>query len=345
MMLPDDSGMIAFHGDAEMKVRVLERMQWYEAQGDAGLKTMLLQELWNRRAQHGTVLNPYPKIVRMKDIAEICISGDVSTLYALGAVDQRLLLLLDGGSEQRIYVAGYSVDNAFNTLLGVPPTLVSVLRAVSKGLTPERQIPWLKQFWAAVPVGASLWQAPMWLVLWALSDPTHGILGRNDAAGGAATQNAGRENAGAQVNESDTALKAVRDVLALYRRWSAGGKAEPQEWSAFYTHAEDTVKSGRRHGDDGKPVNDLPASERYCLLAAACAARSAYVEEKIVTPLPAGTIAIQISGNNLQAPGDAINHAGMYASDRGIVPSHWYEACASMLLDSLADCPVPDRPA
>lgn len=331
MMVPDDSGMIAFHGDAELKVKVLERMQWYEAQGDAGLKMGLLQELWNRGAQYGIILDPYPRIARMEDIAGLCISGDVSTLYALGAIDRHLLLLLDGGSEQRIYVAGYSVDNAFNTLLGVPPTLVSVLKAVSKGLTPERQIPWLKQFWATVPVGASLWQAPMRLVLWALSDPTYGIPGRNDA--------------GAQVNESDTALKAVRDILALYRRWSAGDKAEPRDWFSFYTHAEDTVKSGRRRGDDGKLVNDLPAPERCCLLAAACAARSASVEETIVTPLPAGTIAIQISGDNLHAPGDAIYHAGMYASDRGIVPGDWYEACASVLLSILADCLVPARPA
>jgi len=64
-----------------------------------------------------------------------------------------------------------------------------------------------------------------------------------------------------------------------------------------------------------------------------------------VTPLPAGTIAIQISGDNLHAPGDAIYHAGMYASDWGIVPGDWYEACASVLLSILADCLVPARPA
>lgn len=331
MIVPDDSGMIAFHGNAGIKATVLERLQWYEAQGDAGLKMMMLQELWNRRAQHGIVLNPYPRTVRVEDIAGLCMGGDVSTLYALGAVERRQLFLNESGSEGRIYVVNYSVDDAFHTRLGVPPTLVSVLEAVFSGLTPDRQIPWLKQFWATVPVGASLWQAPMRLILWALSDPSYGILGRDDA--------------GARVNESDTGLTAARDVLALYRRWSAGDKAEPQEWFAFCTHAEDIVKSSRRHGDDGKPVDDLPASERCCLLAAACAARSAYVEQTIVTPLPAGTTAIQISGDNLHAPGGALRHAGMYASDRGIVPTDWYEACASVLLYILADCPVPDRPA
>lgn len=327
MIVPNDSGIVAFRGDAKMKATVAECLQRYEAEGDIGMKRMLLQETWYRRAQHGVVLNPYPKIARAEDAAGLCVSGDVSTLYALGAIERRQLLLDDSGPDGRIYVVNYSIDNAFMTLLGVPPTLASILKAISRGLTPERQIPWLKQFWAAVPVGASLWRAPMRLVLWALSDPDHGILGRSDAA------------------ESDMALKPVRDVLALYRHRSADDRAEPEGWFPFYTHAENTVKNGWQHGDEGQLIHDLSAPERCCLLAAACAARSADVEETVVMPLPARTIAIQLSSDNLHAPGDAIRHAGIYASDQGIISSDWYEACASVLLSVLADCPVPDGPA
>lgn len=327
VIVPNDSGIVAFRGDAEVKATVLERLQWYEAQGDIGLKRALLQDMWDRRAQHGVVLNPYPKIARAGDAAGLCVGGDVSTLYALGAIERRQLFLENfGGPDGRIYVVNYSIDDTFSTLLGVPPTLTSVLKTVSSGLAPERQIPWLKQFWAAVPVGASLWRVPMRLILWALSDPDHGILGRNDAS------------------ESDTALKSVRDVLALYRCWSAGGMAEPQDWFSFYTHAENIVKSGWQHDDEGQPVHDLSAPARYCLLAAASAAQSADVEETVVMPLPAGTIAIQLSSSNLHAPGNAIRHAGMYAANRGTIPSDWYEACANVLLYILADCPVPDGP-
>ena len=83
---------------------------------------------------------------------------------------------------------------------------------------------------------------------------------------------------------------------------------------------------------------------RFCLRAAAGAARTASVEENIVSPLPKGTIKIQIVGDNLDAPGSVIYQAGLYASDKGLVSGDWYEACAGVLLDILAACPVPDRP-
>ncbi len=330
MMVPDDVGMTAFHGNAKLKETVLERLQEYEAQGDTSIKMAMLQEQRQRRAKSGIVFNPYPQIVRREDIAGLRISGDVSTLYALGEVTRSNLCLVGDEGDSRIYLVNYSDDETYHKKLGVPPTVKSLLHTISNSLAPERELPWLKQFWAAVPVGASLWQAPMRLVLWALSDPSHGILGLSNATV-------------APDNDVSIGIKAVHDSLALYRTWLAGGKAEPPEWFPFYTQAEGIVKNGWRQGDDGKPVHDLPASERCCLLAAACAAQAADVEETIVTPLPQGTIKIQIVGDNLRAPGKAISQAGLYAAERGIVPSIWYETCASVLLDILADCPVPDR--
>ena len=231
---------------------------------------------------------------------------------------------------ERVYLIQTSDEDAFNKRTGVPQILMSILKAVSKGLPPERETSWLRQFWAAVPVGASLWQAPMRLILWALSNPSHGILGLNDAAG--------------QAGEDDRGIKAVRDFLAMYRAWSAGDKAEPPDWFSFVSPAEADVKSSRRQDDDGEYVYDLPASVRFCLRAAAGAARAARVEEAVVTPLPKGTAKIQILSDTTDAPGSAIDQAGLYASEKGTASSGWYEACASVLLHILADSPVPDRP-
>lgn len=325
MMIPDDVGVTAFHGEAKLKATLLERLEWYEAQGDAGLKRAMLQEEWSSRAQRGLVFNPYPKIVQAEDTAGLRISGDVATLYALGAVNRSQLGLVS----ERLYLIRSSGEDAFNKRLGVPITLVSILKAIGGGLPPERKTSWLRQFWAAVPVGASLWRVPMRMVLWALSDLSYGILGLSEAAA-----------------EDNTGIKAVRDVLGLYRNWLAGDKAASPDWFPFYTRLEDSAKSGRRLGDDGEYVYDLPAPERYCLRAAACAARAASVEASVTTPLPAGTIKLQIPVTDLlNAPGNAVTQAGLYASEKGIVPGVWYEACASAALNILADCPVPDRPS
>lgn len=329
MMIPDDVGMIAFHGDAKRKATLMERLQWYEAQGGTSLKMAMLQEQWSERAQSGPVMNPYPKIARREDSAGLRLSGDVATLYALGTVKQSRLHLVGEDPDGRIYVVQYAVNRDFSEVLGIPTPLVSLLRAISKGLTPERETSWLGQFWAAVPVGASLWRVPMRLILWALADPSSGILGLNNAA--------------MPVGESDRGIKAVHDFLALYENWSAGNRTEPPEWFSFVNPAEGDVKSSRRQGSDGEYVYDLPAPVRCCLRAAASAARTAMVEEKVVSPLPKGTIKLQILDDNLDAPGDAIYQAGLYASERGIIPSDWYETCASVLLAILADGPVPDR--
>ena len=331
MMIPDDLGMKAFHGDAKLKETLMERLQQYEAQGDAGLKKAMLQEERSRKAQSGPILNPYPKIVQAADIAQIRISGEEATLYAMGAVQQNRLLLLGSGADSRIYGVGYAGMVDLDTLLGVPETMVSVLKAISLGLPPERGPSWLRQFWEAVPVGASLYPVPMRLVLWALSDPSYGMLSL--------------DKADAQAGEGDRGIRAVQDFLALYQHWLAGGRTEPQEWFSFVEPAEDDVKNSRRRDEDGKYVYDLPASVRYCLLAAAGAARTARVEEAVLTPLPTGTLKIQLLSDYLDAPSSVIRQAGLYASDKGIVSSVWYEACASALLDILADCPVPDRPS
>ena len=325
MIVPDDVGMTAFHSDASLKATLLERLQWYEAQGGAGLKRAMLQEQWSRRAQSGLVLNPYPKIVQAADIAGIRISGEEATLYAMEAVTQNRLLLVGDAADSRIYGVGHAGSVPLDTLLGVPPTLARLLAVISLGLPPEREASWLRQFWAAVPVGASLWQAPMRLVLWALSDPSNGILGLNDAA--------------APAGEGDRGTTAVRDFLAVYQNWQAGGRTERPEWFSFVEPAEDDVKNSRRQGDDGKSLYDLPAPVRFCLLAAAGAARSARVEESVMTPLPAGTAARQLLSDYTDAPGSAVSQAGQYAAERGIAPKVWYEACAGVLLDILADCP------
>ncbi len=270
MMIPDDVGRVAFHGDAELKRTLLERLEWYETEGDVKLKMAMLQEKWHMRAQNGFVLNPYPKVARAEDTVGLRISGDIATLYALGDIKQSNLALLTNLPESRIYIIRHSVNGAFNKLLGVPPTLVCLVKAVSYGLPPERETSWLRQFWAAVPVGASLWQVPMRLVLWALSAPSYGILGLHDAA--------------EQADEDDRGIKAVRDVLGLYERWLAGGRAGRQLWFSFVNPAEADVKNSRRQGDDGEYAYDLPASVRFCLRAAAGAARTADVEEEIVPP-------------------------------------------------------------
>lgn len=329
MMIPDDTGMRAFHGDAKLKETLLERLQRYEAQGSAGLKRAMLQEERSRKAQSGPILNPYPKIVQAADIAGVRISGIEATLYAMGAVQQNRLLLVGGVVDSRIYGVGHAGSVHLDTLLGVPETVASVLKAISLGLPPERGDSWLKQFWGAVPVGASLFPVPMRLVLWALSDPAYGILGLNKTD--------------AQASEGERGIKTVQDFLALYQRWLGGGRTEPPEWFSFVNPAEDDVKNSQRRDDDGQYVYDLPASVRYCLLAAAGAARTALVEEAVLTPLPARTTKIQILSDTLDAPDKAIRYAGLYASDKGIVSSAWYEACASALLDILADCPVPKQ--
>lgn len=331
MMIPDDLGMTAFHGDAKLKETLLERLQWYESQGEADLKRAMLQEEWGRKAQHGLVLNPYPKIVQAADIAGVSISGIEATLYTMGAVPQNRLLLVGGSADSQIYRVGYIGSVSLDTLLGVPDTAASTLKAISLGFPPERGASWLRQFWAAIPVGTSLFPVPMRLVLWALSDPSYGILGLNKAD--------------AQVSEDDRGIKAVQDVLTLYQRWVADGRTEPQDWFSFVNPAEDDVKNSQRRDDDGEYVYDLPASVRYCLLAAADAARTACVEEAVLTPLPARTSKLQILSDRLGAPGKVIRQAGLYASDKGIASSAWYEACACALLDILRDCPVPARPS
>ena len=317
MIVPDDIGIKAFLGDAQFKETVLEHLREFESHGDAALKTAMLQEKWNDQAQHGVAVNPYPKIVRREDIAGLRISGDWSTLYALGKIRQSQFFLLEGDPESRIYGVNFFYEDAFHKGLGVPASLVCILKVISEGLPPEQQIPWLRQFWTAIPVGASLWQAPMTLILWALSDPNHGILGLSDAV---TLSGAGERG-----------LQAVQDFLALYQSWQAGGRAVPPEWFSFYTQAESIPKSG---GNDG---STLPA--------AACAARAAAVEASIESPLPVGTLAIQISGDNLRAAGTAIQQAGLYASYRSIAPGVWYAACAGVLLDILANCPVPEQPS
>ena len=328
MMIPDDVGIRAFHGDAGPKATLLERLREYEAHGDTALKTAMLQREWNDQAKHGPVFNPYPKLVRAEDIAGIRMDGDAATLYALGAIDQRSFILLVSLPEKRIYAVNCAIDTAFKERLGVPSSLVSVLGAVSKGLPPERETSWLRQFWAAVPVGANLWQAPMRLAVWALSDPSYGILGLS--------------NADAQGGETDRGIAAVRDFLSLYRNWQAGGRAERQDWFSFVKPAEDDVKSSQRQGDDGQYVYDLPAPVRFCLRAVAHAARAADVEEALLPPLPAGMIKRQLSADSMNAPGYAIDQVALYASDKGIAPSVWYEACAGVLLDILANCPIPE---
>lgn len=327
MMIPDDLGIKAFHGDAKLKDTLMERLQQYEAQGDAGLKKAMLQEDWTRKAQSGPVFNPYPKTVQAADIAQIRISGTEATLYAMGAVQQNRLCLVGDSADSRIYGVGHAGSVHLDTLLGIPNTVASVLKSISLGFPPERGASWLRQFWGAVPVGASLFPVPMRLVLWALSDPAYGILGLNKAD--------------AQVSEKG--IKAVQDFLALYQRWLVGGRTEPQEWFSFVNPAENDVKNSRRRDDNGQYVYDLPASVRYCLLAAAGAARTARVEEAVLTPLPAGTIKLQLLSDSVDAPDKAIRYAGLYASDKGIVSSVWYEACAGVLLDILADCPVLER--
>lgn len=326
MMIPDDVGIRAFHGDAGLKATLLERLHWYEAEGDVKLKVAVLQEQWSRRAQNGVVLNPYPKIARAEDAAGIRISGEVSTLYVLDAIKQSRMALVGNGADRRIYGVQYAPEDNYNKLLGVPQTLVSLLKVISDGLTSEKTLPWQRQFWAALPVGASVWRAPMRIVVWALSDPTHGILGLSAPA------------------QRDAGVQAVRDMLALYQDWQAGGSAASPDWFSFYSPLESIVKNGR-HEDESKSDDDLTVSERSGLLAAASAARTASVEENVVNPLPKGQIAIQMTGDSLDAPGKAILQAGLHASERGIDPSVWYEACASVLLDILAECPVPDRPS
>ncbi len=329
MLVPDDVELEAFLGDALLRTTVLERLRGYEMRGDAALKTALLQEKWADRARSGIVVNPYLKIVRREEIAGLRISGDVSTLYALGKLRRNQLFLMAGDPEGRIYGVRYSCEDTFHKELGVPVSLASLLQAISRGLPPERETSWLRQFWAAVPVGASLWHVPMRLVVWALSDPKYGILGLS--------------NTNVQGGKADRGLQAVQDFLALYQSWQAGGRAERPHWFSFVKPAEDDVQSSQRKGDDGQYVYDLLAPVRFCLRAAAHAARGAGVEEDVTAPLPAGTIAIQLSDENLNAPGYAIDQAGLYASHRGIALGVWYEACASVLLDILANCPVPEQ--